>query len=116
LNGKPELTGSYNIASHLPLSWRKAQEAFMSCVICRNLEQAYLAELSEYIKARSSICYQVSTMLVAQKNVDMERARYELEEHRKVCIVAAAASAPRLLPERARPERGRPEPVRQRAA
>jgi hypothetical protein len=81
----------------------------MSCVICRNLERAYQAELSEYIKARSSVCYQISTRLAAQKNVDMERARYELEEHRRVCL--AAASVPRILP-----ERDRPEVVRQRAA
>jgi hypothetical protein len=81
----------------------------MCCVICANLERAYKAELSAYIKARASACYLISTRLAAQKNVDMERARYELEEHRKVCL--AAAGVPRLVP-----QRGKPVGVRQEAA
>jgi hypothetical protein len=44
-------------------------------------------------------------MFAAQKNVDMERARYELEEHRKDCH--AAAGVPRLVPEPDRPVRVR---------
>jgi hypothetical protein len=44
--------------------------------------------LNEYIEARSSAGYRVSTKLAAQKNVEMERARYELEEHRLVCAAA----------------------------
>jgi hypothetical protein len=50
--------------------------------------------LSEYIEARSSVRYRISTVLAAQKNVDMERARYELEEHRRVC---SSAVIPALL-------------------
>ena len=56
----------------------------MDCPICRDLERAYKADLSDYGVARSSACYRVSTELAAQKNVDLERARYELEEHRLV--------------------------------
>ena len=66
----------------------------MSCTICGNLEHAYEAMLNEYIEARSSVRYRMSTVLAAQKNVDMERARYELEEHRRVC---ANAVIPALL-------------------
>jgi hypothetical protein len=77
----------------------------MSCVICANLEQAYQAELSQYIEARSSASYRVSTRTAAQKNVDMERARHELEEHRKVCLAAAAASVSGIMPERIVEER-----------
>lgn len=66
----------------------------MGCSICRSLEQAYEVTLSEYIEARSSVRYRVSTVLAAQKNVDMERARYELEEHRRGC---ASAIMPTLL-------------------
>ncbi len=66
----------------------------MGCSICQNLEQAYQAVLGEYIEARSSVRYRISTELAAQKNVDMERARYELEEHRRVC---AYAVVPALL-------------------
>jgi hypothetical protein len=80
----------------------------VSCVICVNLERAYQAELSEYLEARASACYQVSTLLAAQKNVDMERARYELEEHWKVCkICLLAASVPRFMPERSKVKRVR---------
>jgi len=43
----------------------------------------------------------MSTVRAAQKNVDMERARYELEEHRRGCL--AVAGVPRLMPEPDRP-------------
>jgi hypothetical protein len=70
----------------------------MDCLVCTNLERAYEARLSEYIEARSSACYRVSTKQAAQKNVEMERARYELEEHRFVCV--SGVRVPVLLPER----------------
>ena len=69
----------------------------MDCSICLDLAGAFEAGLSEYIEARSSACYQVSKGPSAKKNVDMERARYELEEHRLVCVSAASVLA--LLPE-----------------
>jgi hypothetical protein len=59
----------------------------MDCLICANLERAYEARLSEYVEARTSVCYRVSTKLAAQRNVEMERARYELEEHRSACVL-----------------------------
>jgi hypothetical protein len=59
----------------------------MDCLICANLERAYEARLSEYVEARTSVCYRVSTKLAAKRNVDMERARYELEEHRSACVL-----------------------------
>jgi hypothetical protein len=65
----------------------------MGCSICRNLEQAFEAGLSEYIGARSSAGYQVSKRHAAEMNVDMERARYELEEHRLVCVTPVRALA-----------------------
>jgi len=42
----------------------------MSCSICGSLERAYEAVLDEYLEARSSARYRVSTVLAAQKNVD----------------------------------------------
>jgi hypothetical protein len=63
-----------------------------------DLKRAYEAGLNEYIEARSSACFRVCTKLVARKNVDMERARYELEEHRFLCLSAVKVFA--LLPER----------------
>ena len=71
----------------------------MECSICRNLARAFEAGLSEYIEARSSACYQVSTRSAAKKNVDMERARYELEEHRLVCVSATMPLTPLPQPE-----------------
>jgi hypothetical protein len=70
----------------------------MDCAICRNLEGAYEAAFGEYLKARASAGYRVSTMLAGQKNVEMERARYELEEHRSVCVTTVLAPSP--LPKR----------------
>jgi hypothetical protein len=70
----------------------------MNCLICRELTLTFEAALSGYIEARSSAGYQVSKKFAARKNVDMERARYELEEHRLVCVSAVRALA--LLPKR----------------
>jgi hypothetical protein len=59
----------------------------MDCLICANLKRDYEARISEYVEARTSVCYRVSTKLAARRNVDMERARYELEEHRSACVL-----------------------------
>lgn len=69
----------------------------MNCPICRDLKRAFVARFAEYREARSSACYRVTTEFAAQKNVDFERARYELEEHRLVCVAVAGSIAP--LPE-----------------
>jgi hypothetical protein len=76
----------------------------MSCSICDNLERTYQTLLGEYIEARSSVRYQVSTQLAAQKNVDMERARYELEDHRRAC---PSSIQPKLIVSRDEPKRSR---------
>ena len=65
----------------------------MDCTICMDLKRAYEAGLSEYIEARSSTCFRFCTKPAARKNVDMERARYELEEHRFVCVSAVRVFA-----------------------
>jgi len=60
-----------------------------NCPICKGLEGASESRLSEYVKARTAAYYQVSTELAAYKNVEMERAKSELEEHRLVCVCAS---------------------------
>lgn len=60
----------------------------MDCSICRDLARAFEAGLSKYIEARSSASFQVCKSFAAKRNVDMERARYELEEHWLVCVSA----------------------------
>ena len=62
----------------------------MDCLKCRNLEEAFESRLSKYIEACSAAYYRVSTQLAAKKNVDMERARYDLEEHQFICVYAIA--------------------------
>jgi hypothetical protein len=57
----------------------------MDCLKCTHLEQALQSRLSDYNEARFSAFYQVSTKLAAKKNVDLERARYALEEHQLIC-------------------------------
>jgi hypothetical protein len=58
----------------------------MDCPICRDLERAFAATQGEYVEARLSACYRVCRKFAARMNVDMERAKYELEEHRCVCV------------------------------
>jgi hypothetical protein len=58
----------------------------LNCPLCRELEQAYEDALSEYIDACSSASFYVCSNLAARKNVDIERTKYELEEHSLVCI------------------------------
>lgn len=57
----------------------------MECPICKDLARAFEDDLSEYLEARCSACYQVSKKFAARKKVDMERARYALEEHQCEC-------------------------------
>ena len=69
----------------------------MNCLICRDLKNAFTDAFDEYRAARSSTCYRVTTKFAARKNVDMERARYELEEHHLLCVAVVDSIAP--LPE-----------------
>jgi hypothetical protein len=70
----------------------------MLCIICKNLEKALKAREHEYIETRSSASFRVSTMFAADKNVDMERAKSEFEEHQRGC--ASAIKAALHLPQR----------------
>ena len=74
----------------------------MGCLICEDLERIFRARLAEYAEACSSECYRVNKKFAAHKNVEMERARYELEEHRSVCL--AARRPPVILPQREAPK------------
>lgn len=49
------------------------------------LERALEAAYGEYIEARQSASYRFCTEFAARKKVDMERARYEMEEHEIEC-------------------------------
>src|SRR5271157_2220953 len=64
----------------------------MDCLECKNLEETFESRLSKYIEACSAAYYRVSTELAAKKNVDMERARYDLEEHQFICVYVRSES------------------------
>ena len=61
----------------------------MDCLECKKLEDAFKSKLGLYIEARSAAYYRVSTELAAMKNVDMERARNDMEEHQSLCASTA---------------------------
>ncbi len=63
----------------------------MNCSICMDLERTLEFRRSQYFEARSAAYYRVSTELAACKNVDMERAKSDFEEHQLVCTFAAQA-------------------------
>lgn len=63
----------------------------MTCLACKDLERTLDFRRSKYFEARSAAFYKVSTELAAQKNVDMERAKSDLEEHYSVCVDHATA-------------------------
>ena len=60
----------------------------MACLICNDLERTLDFRRGKYFEARSAAYCRVSTELTAQKNVDMERAKSDLEEHHLVCVSA----------------------------
>jgi hypothetical protein len=63
----------------------------MACLICRDLERTLDFRRSKYFEARSAAYCQVSAGLAAQKNVDMERAKSDLEAHQSACVFVAKA-------------------------
>jgi hypothetical protein len=68
----------------------------MTCQLCRNLEAAFAARRNEYLEAASEACYVVTKRFAAYLNVEMERARIELQDHRSICrfIVSDATALP----------------------
>jgi hypothetical protein len=61
----------------------------MECLSSKNLERALESRRSEYVEARTSAYYQVTTEFAVHKNVDEERAKSDLEENQLVCVSAA---------------------------
>ena len=61
----------------------------MDCLICKDLERVLASKRGQYLEARSAAYYRISTDVAAIKNVDMERAKSDLQEHHLVCLSAA---------------------------
>jgi hypothetical protein len=68
----------------------------MDCLECKSLEEAFEARFEKYNEARSAAYFRVSTELAAKKNVDMERARNDLEEHQLICVSIAQMNLPQI--------------------
>lgn len=64
----------------------------MDCLECKDLDRALKLTLASYLTARSAAFYRVCTDIAAKKEVDMERARTDLQEHRLVCPFAITAA------------------------
>jgi hypothetical protein len=65
----------------------------VGCPVCKRLERTFEGWNSECLRARSSLYYSVTARFAAYDNVEMERARSELQMHRSVCVLAATKAA-----------------------
>lgn len=65
----------------------------MDCLECKDLQRYFDEMQARYVAARMSAYYRVCTELAAKREVDMERAKSALEEHRNVCATACGSAA-----------------------
>ncbi|MGA2559263.1 MAG: hypothetical protein ABSF17_06260 [Terracidiphilus sp.] len=65
----------------------------MGCAVCKRLERTFEGWNTECVRARSSLYGQFSNRFEAYDNVEMERARSELQMHRSVCTIAITLAA-----------------------
>lgn len=68
----------------------------MGCAVCKRLERTFEGWNTECVRARSSLYGQFSSRFEAYDNVEMERARSELQMHRSGCAIAIARTAAML--------------------
>jgi hypothetical protein len=61
---------------------------FVDCLECKNLDRTLKLTLASYMAAQSAPFYRICTEIAAKKEVDMERAKTALQEHRLVCPFA----------------------------
>jgi hypothetical protein len=64
-----------------------------SCPECENLNRLFESKRTEYLVARSAVLYRISTEFAARQQVDMERAKNDMAEHRSRCCFAAKLQA-----------------------
>ena len=63
----------------------------MICFECRDLCRAFERRTNQYVDARSSAFFQVSTRIAARKYVYLQRALSDLREHQADCPWAIVA-------------------------
>jgi hypothetical protein len=56
-----------------------------NCLECKNFNRVFKSELTKYLVARSAAFYRISTEFAAKRQVDMERAKNDMEEHLLIC-------------------------------
>jgi hypothetical protein len=66
----------------------EAREGFMNCLECTALDRTLKAALARYTEARSSAFFRVSTELAAMNQVDMERVKSSIQDHKLACPFA----------------------------
>jgi hypothetical protein len=64
-----------------------------SCPECENLNRIFESKRTEYRAARSAVLYRISTEFAAKQQVDMERAKSDMEEHLSSCSSATKLRA-----------------------
>jgi len=68
-----------------------------NCPECESLSQVFESKQTGYFAARSAVLYQISTEFAAKQQVDMERAKNDVEEHLLTCRFAAKLKCLRVV-------------------
>jgi len=68
-----------------------------NCLECENLNRVYGSKLAKYHAARCAVLYRINTEFAARQQVDMERAKNDMEEHLLTCPFATKAGC--LMPQ-----------------
>lgn len=63
----------------------------MNCPECRGLYRIFEQKRAKYEEARSAAFFQVSTKIAVRRDVDLQRAISDLQEHQAVCPWAIVA-------------------------
>jgi hypothetical protein len=66
----------------------------MPCSTCRSLERTLEAWQSEFLEASCSAFHRFNSKFAAYINVELERAKSDLEDHRSMCVFASNEPAP----------------------
>ena len=68
----------------------------VDCPICKDLDRALNLTLASYMAARTAAYYRVCTDIAAKREVDVERAKIDLQEHQIACASAIMAEVANL--------------------
>jgi len=63
----------------------KSDAISLNCLQCTDLSRTFKSAHVKYVAARSADFYRISTEIAAKKQVDMERARIDLQDHQVRC-------------------------------